>query len=74
MNMTITEPKSIVEILMDSGIPANPDEARRLIRGGTVRLNGETVWRGSTLIYPADLPATLRVGRYHRIDLEGGSQ
>lgn len=73
MNIAVTKPTAVVDILMESKIPATPEEARALIRGGTVRLNGETVRRGSVLIYPEDVPAVLRVGRYHRIDLEGGS-
>ncbi len=59
---------SVIRLLAESGLTASNGEARRLVRGGGARLNGETIVDEARLIRQADLPAKLSAGRkQHRL-------
>lgn len=71
MQVTISDPKSIIEIITSAKV-AKPREAHDLLRNRKVVLDGRVITQGSLVIYPEDTPATLRVGRYHVIELVQG--
>jgi tyrosyl-tRNA synthetase len=58
----LAEPTTIVDLMVASGLAASKGEARRLIDGGGVRINGEKVDRYDTTIEP-DAPPVVQVGR-----------
>ncbi len=58
----------LIRLLTQSGLTGSNGEARRLIRGGGARLNGETISDEARQITQSDLPAKLSAGRkQHRL-------
>jgi tyrosyl-tRNA synthetase len=58
----LDEPTRIVELLVAAGLAESKSEARRLIEGGGVRLDGEKV-SGTDLVVTPGQSCTLQVGR-----------
>lgn len=56
---TATHGASVVDLLVDSGLAASKGEARRLILGGAVSINGEKILDDQTV----DQPALLKKGK-----------
>jgi tyrosyl-tRNA synthetase len=59
---TLTAPSGIVDVLVASGLAPSKSEARRLIDGGGVRVDGERV-EGYTLTLNPGANAVVQVGR-----------
>jgi len=55
-------PRSIVDLLVETGMAGSKSEARRLIRQGGVRLNGEKVMDVGRVVLPAE-EQVLQVGK-----------
>jgi len=60
----------VVDLLERLGMAPSKGEAKRLIRNGGVRLDGEPIEDIGAEITPADLPAVLQVGRRKFMRLE----
>ncbi len=63
-------PERIVDLLERLGMAPSKGEAKRLIKNGGVRLNGEAVEDVSVEITPDDLPVVLQVGKRKFVRLE----
>ncbi|NPV66830.1 MAG: tyrosine--tRNA ligase [Anaerolineae bacterium] len=63
-------PERIVDLLERLGMAPSKGEAKRLIKNGGVRLNGEPVDDVSVEITPDDLPVVLQVGKRKFVRLE----
>jgi tyrosyl-tRNA synthetase len=59
---TLSQPAGIVDLLLATGLASSKSEARRLIDGGGVRLDGTKVAAHDQLVVPG-APQTLQVGR-----------
>jgi tyrosyl-tRNA synthetase len=58
----IAGPTNIIDVLVDAGLAPSRGEARRLIAGGGVRLDGEKIEGVDATVQP-DAPHVLQVGR-----------
>lgn len=59
----LVEPKKVLDILRDLKMVASGQEAKNLMKGGGIRLNGEQVDDPQMIINPTALPAVLQVGK-----------
>jgi tyrosyl-tRNA synthetase len=59
---TLAEPASVIDVMVATKLASSKSEARRLIDGGGVRVDGEKVEGYSTLLAPGS-PVVLQVGR-----------
>jgi len=59
----ISEPKNILDVLVEAGLAKSKSEARRLIEGNAVDFNGEVVTDWGIEIGPEDRKRMLRVGK-----------
>lgn len=64
----ISAPSTIVDVLVAAALAASKGEARRLIEGGGVRLNGEKV-SGPDLVVPSGEEQILQVGKRRFVKL-----
>ena len=64
---------SVVDVLKDTGLASSKNQARQLIAGGGVRIDGVKVEDAALLINPTSMPpqagAILQVGRRHFVRL-----
>ncbi len=68
---TLTGPERVVDVLTRLKMTGSKGEARRLIEGGGVRLNGEPVADTAAEIKTEALPAVLQVGKRKFVRLVG---
>jgi tyrosyl-tRNA synthetase len=66
----ITAPATVVDLLVGAGLAASRSEARRLVDGGGVRLDGERVEAYGAMVGP-ERPAVLQVGRRRFVRVVG---
>ncbi len=59
----LVEPKKVLDILRDLKMVASGQEAKNLMKGGGIRLNGEPIEDPQMIITPATLPVVLQVGK-----------
>jgi tyrosyl-tRNA synthetase len=59
----LVEPKKVLDILRDLKMVASGQEAKNLIKGGGIRLNGEPIEDPQMIISPDTLPVVLQVGK-----------
>ncbi len=64
-------PVQIVELMVEAGMAASKGEARRLIQGGGVSIDGEKV-DDTALVYRPDSEAVLKVGKRRFLRLVAG--
>ncbi|MFN8567315.1 MAG: S4 domain-containing protein [Kouleothrix sp.] len=67
---TISAPTNIVDLLVESKLAASKSEARRLIDGGGVRVDGEKVGSYDLALSPANA-AVVQVGRRKFVRVRG---
>ncbi len=67
---TISAPTNIVDLLVESKLAASKSEARRLIDGGGVRVDGEKV-SGYDLLLNLGAPVVVQVGRRKFVRVRG---
>ncbi len=59
----LVEPKKLLDILRDLKMVSSGQEAKSLMKGGGIRLNGALIDDATLVIQPAMLPAVLQVGK-----------
>ncbi len=59
----------LVDFLVNAGLVSSKGEAKRLIKGGGIRLNGEVISEIGYVLYHKDEPQVLRIGkkRFYKI-------
>jgi tyrosyl-tRNA synthetase len=58
----VAGPRDLVDLVAETGLAPSKSEAKRLLRGGGVRLGGVTE-KADRQVDPSELPALLRVGK-----------
>jgi tyrosyl-tRNA synthetase len=61
--LAISAPTPVADILAEAGLTRSKGEAKRQIKSGGVRLDGEKVERFDAEVAPGDLPVVLQVGK-----------
>jgi tyrosyl-tRNA synthetase len=61
--ISLTEPKRILDILRDNGLVPSGKEAKRLAEGGGIRMNSEVVSNIEAELTTEKLPVVLQVGK-----------
>ncbi|MFP4322457.1 MAG: tyrosine--tRNA ligase [Anaerolineales bacterium] len=69
---TLSTEQSIVDILADSGLVGSKGEAKRQIKQGGVRLEGEKIASQDATVAPGQTPAVLQVGKRKFVKLVAG--
>ncbi|PZQ58602.1 MAG: tyrosine--tRNA ligase [Sphingomonas taxi] len=64
-SMTASGPVALVDVLVTLGFAASRGEARRLIKGGGARIDGQKVSDEAALVSVADAPVRVSAGRKH---------
>lgn len=59
----LSEAKKVLDILRDLKMVASGSEAKQLMKGGGIRMNGEVIDDPQLLIAPEQLPVVLQVGK-----------
>jgi tyrosyl-tRNA synthetase len=67
----VESPVAITDLLVSAGMAASKGEARRLIQGGGVSIDGERV-EDANLVYNASGEQVLKVGKRQFLRLDGG--